>query len=86
MNPIVEESLMVAQCALREARRRCESNACSDSPRDAATLREVYALILDALPPVTGALGVLQLLDTRDTGDLGVPPPASSAPRLRVAR
>ncbi len=55
--------LAVAHAALRKMRKLIEDNASAEEPKDAATLRQVFSLMLDASSGVAGAVAVLKLRD-----------------------
>lgn len=72
MSDIVDVNLSVALTALHKARLLVEGTIVGD---EAATLRHVYALLLDASGPVAGARAVLRqcaeldaVLGAADTG------------------
>ncbi len=58
---ILEMDIAVARAALKKARHLIEVNADCDEPQDAATLRQVFSLILDASSGVAGAAAVITM-------------------------
>jgi hypothetical protein len=85
LNPFVESDLSVALAKLRAARRLMEDNALAAVPSDAATLRSVMSLVMDASGPVAGALAVLRMEDELRV-TLEKAPTERPAPMLTVVR